>query len=375
MTDTLILGGGAAGLFLASLLKSDYKIIEHNPYVGAKIKISGGGRCNITNTDISPFHYLVKEEGFLEPAFKNFSNAHLLKWLKARGCEPVIRKRGQYFCPKSSEELLNIFKKEVKNTVLNCEILDVKEGFEVKTSKGIFRAKNLVVATGGLSYRRVGASGVGYEIAKKMGHGVTPLRPALVGFTVQKEQFWFKELFGISFEAVVRVEKRVFEDDILFTHKGISGPAILNASLYWQKGEIEISFLKKSVKSYLKNPNKNISTQLPLPKRFVKEFLKSIGLEDKKVKELGKEELRRLGLLNSYRFAPAGTFGFERAEVTKGGVDIESIDRFTMQSSIKEGLYFLGEVLDVTGELGGYNFQWAFSSAALAYRSIRNARF
>jgi predicted flavoprotein YhiN len=155
---------------------------------------------------------------------------------------------------------------------------------------------------------------------------------------------------------------------------GITGPAILNASLWWDKGKIVIKFLKKDVFSYLKNPNKIISTQLPLPKRFVKEFLNANNMEDKKVKFLSKKEKEILKKLNHYEFAPAGTFGFERAEVTKGGIDTNEIDEF-MRSKFNKNLYFLGEVLDVTGELGGYNFQWAFSSAYCAYLSVCNAQF
>ncbi len=167
-------------------------------------------------------------------------------------------------------------------------------------------------------------------------------------------------------KARVEVGKKVFRDDILFTHRGISGPAILNASLYWQKGHITIAFLPKLPKLL---PHKQISTQIPLPKRFTKKFLQSIGIEDKKVRELGKGELQKLSLLTSYSFAPAGTFGYERAEVTRGGVDLDELDEL-MQSRLKKGLFFAGEVCDATGELGGYNFQWAFSSAYVATKGI-----
>jgi predicted Rossmann fold flavoprotein len=156
---------------------------------------------------------------------------------------------------------------------------------------------------------------------------------------------------------------------MLFSHRGITGPAILNASLWWDRGKIKINFLKRDFFSYLKNPNKQISTQLPLPRRFIKEFLNSQGLKDKKVKELKPLEKDKLKLLNNYEFAPAGTFGFERAEVTKGGVNTEELIDF-LESKFQKGLYFTGEVVDVTGELGGYNFQWAFSSAYSVYLDI-----
>ena len=188
------------------------------------------------------------------------------------------------------------------------------------------------------------------------------LKPALVGLTVQKEQFWFKSLSGISFKANVKILKKEFFDDILFTHKGISGPAILNASLYWDKGKIVIDFLpNKEIKELLIYKNRFTITQIPLPKRFLKEFFKSIGFIDKKVKYLKNSDYEKLEYLKNYSFSPAGTFGFERAEVTKGGVDTKELDE-NLMSKKNKNLFFIGEVVNVTGELGGYNLQWAFSS-------------
>ena len=233
--------------------------------------------------------------------------------------------------------------------------------FKIRTNKGDIKAKKVVVASGGVSFKKLGASDIGYKIANKFSHTIIPLKPALVGLTVQKQEEWFKKLSGISFKAEVKINDKIFNQEILFSHKGITGPAILNASLWWDRGFIEISFLK-NVKNYLKNPNKQISTQILLPKRFVKEFLNLVGIEDKKVKYLTKDEFKKLKLLENYKFAPAGTFGYERAEVTKGGIYTREIG-FDLQSKKIKGLYFIGEVLDVTGELGGYNFQWAFSSA------------
>ena len=364
---TIILGAGASGLFLASLLKKDYLVIEHNSQIGRKIKISGGGKCNITNKIVS-FKNYKGESDFIKRALKEFDNKDLLRWLKKNSLEVKELKPNQYFFS-SSDVLLNYFKKNVKNIKLNTEIIDIEEN-RVITNKGVFEADNIVVATGGLSFKTLGASGVGYEIAKKTGHRVTPLKPALVGFTVQKEEFWFKNLSGISIRADVFVENKKFRDSILFSHRGITGPAILNASLWWEKGKIKIDFLcGKDVLNFLKNREKIISTQLPLPKRFVKEFLKTLGLDDKKIKNLSKSELEKLKKINSYEFAPAGTFGFEKAEVTKGGVDTSQIDEY-MRSRLVKNLFFTGEVLDVTGELGGYNFQWAFTSAFNAFRFL-----
>ncbi len=374
--DIAILGAGASGLMCASFLKGkDYALIEHNSSIGAKIKISGGGRCNITNKRVSFKNYLGDPE-FVKEILNGFSNEELIKWLKKRSCSPVLKKKNQFFCPHSSQELIDIFLKEIeeKKIFLNREIKDVKRvdgAFLIETSKENFYAKKVVVATGGVSYKKIGATEIGYKIAKKFGHEITPLRPALVGFTVQSEQFWFKELSGISFEAVVQIKDKIFKDNILFAHKGISGPAILNASLYWDKGGVTIDFLNgKKVEEFLRYPYKQIVTLLPFPKRFSKLFLNSIGIKDKKIKELKKEDLKRLKLLEKYTFSPAGTFGFERAEVTKGGVVIKDIDKNSLMSKKVKNLYFIGEVLDVTGELGGYNFQWAFSSAVKAARHI-----
>lgn len=364
----IILGAGASGLFLADFLKHrKVLIIEHNPQPGAKIKISGGGKCNITNKNVSYNNYYPKSE-FVKNVLKKCSNKDLMEWIKTKNLKVKELKKGQYFF-NSSKELLNVLKPKCK-VIYNCEVLDVKEGFEVLTDKGVFKGKNVVVALGGKSYKKLGASEKGYEIAEKFGHTVTPLKPALVGFTVQPKEAWFKNLSGVSIQADVYVGDKKFSQNILFSHRGITGPAILNASLYWEKGKIKIDFLKGAkLKEYLKNRHRQIISQLPFPKNFTKEFLKNIGVEDKKIMLLKRDEWERLRALESYEFAPAGTFGFERAEVTKGGVVTEEINE-NMESKLLKGLYFTGEVLDVTGELGGYNFQWAFSSAYLASLSL-----
>ncbi len=336
--------------------------------IGAKIKVSGGGKCNITNKIISFKNYKGESE-FVKRALKSFDNKDLLRWLKKNNLQVKELKPNQYFFS-SSNVLLNFFKKNIKNIKLNTEILDIEKN-RVITNKGVFEAKNIIVATGGVSFKKLGASGIGFDIAKKIGHKIEPLKPALVGLTVQKDEFWFKNLSGVSLLADVYVEDKKFRDKILFSHKGITGPAILNASLWWERGKIKIDFLAgKNIEGFLKNKEKIISTQLPLPKRFVKEFLKVIGVGDKKVKFLSKNEFEKLKKINSYEFAPAGTFGFEKAEVTKGGINTSEIDEF-MRSKLNKNLFFIGEVLDVTGELGGYNFQWAFTSAFNAFRFLR----
>jgi predicted Rossmann fold flavoprotein len=366
--DIVIIGAGASGLMFASKYKDrDIAIIDANQDIAQKIKISGGGRCNITNQNVSVDNYLGEKE-FVDSVLESFTPDDLLDFLQQRECNPIIRKDGQYFCKESSSEIINIFKKEIKDLklFLDTRVLSVKKDdkFIIKTNREEFTAKRLVIATGGLSFTKIGVSGIAYEIAENFGHTINTPSPALVGFTLQSDQFWMKELSGISLKVLIKVKDKSFTDDLLFAHKGISGPVILNASLYWQKGSLEIDFLpNEKLKKYLKKSKKLISTVLPLPKRFIKEFLNSIDLTDKKVDELTQEDRVKLSLLKSYTFAPAGNFGYQKAEVTRGGICTDEIDSETMMSKKVENLYFIGECLDVTGELGGYNFQWAFSSA------------
>ena len=205
-----------------------------------------------------------------------------------------------------------------------------------------------MVATGGVSFKTLGATDIGYKIAEKFGHKIVTLKSALVGMTLQKDEFWMKNLSGVSVFAEIEINDKIFRDNVLFSHRGITGPAILNSSLYWEKGNIKINFLPnyKKIKS-----NKFPSNFLNLPKWFIVEFLKSQNIEDKNQNlELIVEKLQ------NYTFAPAGTFGFNKAEVTKGGVNTKELIDF--ESKSVNGLYFIGEVLDVTDELGGYNFQW-----------------
>jgi len=372
----IIIGGGASALMLASLLpKQSCIILESNAKLGAKISISGGGKCNITNTKMGTEFYLG-DENFIEPSLKLFSEKALLKWLARQRLEPVLRKETQYFCRNSSSELLDLLVKESRKQKIclneTVESVSKREGlFYVKTAKRIYTTAHLVVASGGLSFPKLGASHIGFEIAENFGHSLRKRAPALVGFTVQKEQFFFKELSGVSTNVLIRVGNEVCEGALLFAHKGLSGPAVLDASLYWEKGTMEIDFLPGfSLKSLL-GSKKLISSLLPLPKRVTKAFLLQLAIKDKAYNLLNKEELEKLQSLKQYIFAPAGTFGYSKAEVTKGGVNTNEVDRMSMMSHREEGLYFIGEVLDVTGRLGGYNFQWAFSSAYTCWKSIK----
>jgi len=374
-TQIVIIGGGASALMLASLLpKKSATVIETNTAPGAKILVSGGGKCNITNAEMDPGFFLA-DRSFITPSLEAFDEKDLLQWLKRRGLEPVLKKGSQYFCKDSSRELLTLLQRESRKQMFLCNetVLSVsKRGshFYVKTDKRTVTADAVVVASGGLSFPKLGASSIGYEIAEHFGHHVVRTAPALVGFTVQKEQFFFKELSGASTDVVIKVNGKRCEGSLLFAHKGVSGPAVLDASLYWEKGKMEIDFLPGfDWGSICKSP-KQLSSLLPLPKRVTKAFLLQLKLNDKTGSKITDNELSLLKSLNRYSFSPAGTFGYSKAEVTKGGVDTTEVESKTMMSKKTEGLFFTGEVLDVTGRLGGYNFQWAFSSAVSCARSL-----
>ncbi len=363
-------------MFASSYNKRKYKkvcIIEANSRIGEKIKISGGGKCNITNELLSSENYLG-DRNFLEELFRTFSKDDLLKFLNKNNVFPTLDPRltkGTYFC-KSSNDVISMFSlltKTVKK-YLNTNVLDIDFSghFKIHTQNQTIEAKKVILASGGLSYSKLNASSIAYDIAEKFGHSIIKCEPALVGLTVQKEQFWFKNLSGLSVMVDVFVkesakENKKVEGSLLFTHKGCSGPVILTSSLYWKKGKITIDFLpKKNINNFLKG-NKKISSALPLPKRFIQEFLVSINLEDKAVSSLNREEKEKLKILKHYEFSPAGNFGFSKAEVTRGGINTDEINHRTFESLKQKNLYFIGECLDITGELGGFNFQFAFSSA------------
>lgn len=339
--DIIIIGAGASGLMLAANLPKSktIAIIDSNSKIGEKIKISGGAKCNITNKYMNENHFLG-DTTFIKNILDKFNEKELLKFLNKNNVYPKIDEKivkGTYFC-NSSNDVIDMFLKLTKycHFKLNTKVKDINfdknnNYFEIYTNKQTFKSYKLVVASGGLAYPILGASNIGFEIGKKFNHNIIKPTPALVGFTVQKEQFWFKELSGLSLDVKIKVKDKLIEGKMLFTHKGCSGPAILTTSLYWDKGQIGIDFL----------PNKNSY----LPKRFRKAI----------------KDLENFNLHN-YTFSPAGNFGFTKAEVTKGGIDTKEINE-NFESKLQKNLYFIGEVLNITGELGGYNFQWAFSSA------------
>ena len=376
--DVLILGAGASGLMCASFLDKSLHvgIVDVNSKVALKLKASGGGKCNITSLHVSENNY-DGDEDFISYSLNNFSKDDLLNYLHVEGLEPVVRKNRYYFCRDSSDEIINILKKNSSfaQMILNTKVLHVEKKeniFEVQTDKNTLKAKKLIVATGGKSFANLGSSDVGLNIAKSFAIKVKEFTPALVGLTVQKEQFWMKGLSGLSCYVNIKVDNKILKEDLLFAHKGISGPAVLSASLYWKKGNISIDFLPEAnILDLVNGSKKLVSSVINLPKRLAKAILKALHVDDVECKKLSKDDLDKLQRIHNYEFAPAGNFGFTKAEVCRGGVLTEELNLATLESLHVEGLYFIGEVVDVTGELGGYNFQWAFSSAVTCAQNIK----
>ena len=367
--DICFIGAGASALMASSHLQGyDVALIDSNPKIGAKLLISGGGKCNLTNRFATESNYLG-DASFIAPILKAFTPQQTLSFVKKHHLALQERNHGQMFCANSAKELVSIFGRLTKECTfyLSTTVQKVRkeEHFCIETNKGLIYAKSVVVASGGLSYASVGASGIGYDIATSFGHTLQTTAPALVGLTLQKEQFWMKELSGIAFPVTFMVEGKRFSENLLFAHKGISGPSVLSGSLYWKKGLITMDFLPDvELKTLFKtHAAKNITTALNLPKRFTKAYLDAHGIQDKPLSKCTPSEKEIVCALKAYSFAPAGNFGYTKAEATKGGVTTDEVDGLSMQSRLCEGLYFLGEVLDVTGELGGFNFQWAFASA------------
>jgi len=366
-------------MFAASLDKKKYKnvcLIDSNGKVGAKIKVSGGAKCNITNELVSEKNYLG-DRAFVKDILSKYTKDDLLNFLNKNGVYPKINPKivkGTYFC-NSSQDVIDMFVKLTSHVkkYMNTKVLDldfVNDMYKLKTTSKPIEAKKVVVASGGLSFASLGATSIAFDIASKFGHTVEKLEPALVGFTVQKDQFWFKNLSGVSTPVHTFVEGKKFEGSLLFAHKGCSGPVILTTSLYWKKGKLAIDFLpNKKIDNFLKG-HKKLSTALPFPKRFIQEFLNSVQIEDKAVSSLNEEEKEKIKTLKYYEFAPAGNFGYTKAEVTKGGINTDEINHDTFESNYQKGLFFIGECLNITGELGGFNFQVAFSGAVVCARSI-----
>ena len=375
--DVLILGGGASGLMCGAMADKNLEIaiVEHNEKEAKKLKISGGGKCNITNVDVSEDNFDGNYE-MLEYALTIFSKEALLEFLQTHNIELELRKGRYYFCKNSSQDVINLLQAQTKHIkrYLNTEILSLtkeQEIFTLHTPHSKLNARKVVVATGAKSFDKVGASEIGLEIAKSFNIETKPFTPALVGLTLQKEQFWMKELSGLSCYVEIEVAGKIIKEEMLFAHKGISGPAVLSASLYWKSKDITINFLPEcDILQLASHSKKLLSTLIPLPKRLAKALLDALDIKDVVASSLTHQEREKLSMIHAYSFSPAGNFGFSKAEVCRGGVKAEELDIYSLMSKKVENLYFIGEVVDITGELGGYNLQWAFSSGVICAQNL-----
>lgn len=393
--DVLVLGAGASGLMLAYMAAQRGRkvlVVEKANKVGKKILMSGGGKCNFTNLEVEPSHYISHNPHFVISALTRYTNWDFIGLVCSYGIEYEERKHGQLFTLKGAKEILSMLLAECEKTGLveiktSCEVKAVHavegQGFQVATNIGYFTAESVVVASGGLSIPTLGGSGIGYEIAKQFGHHVYPTRAGLVPFTFSDH---FKEvttkLSGNAVDATLSNDLNSFTEALLFTHRGLSGPSSLQLSNYWDVGQsFQINFLPYlDMPEYLKQkkaqqPKVLLRTLFTehLPKSVVIELQNLIWLEhaDTAIGNLSDEKLQHIAeRLQGFEVKPSGTEGYRTAEVTLGGVDTTEVSSKTMESKKQKGLYFVGEVLDVTGHLGGYNFQWAWSSAHAAAQYV-----
>lgn len=381
--DVIIIGAGASGLMCAveaGKRGRSVLVLDHAEKIGKKIRVSGGGRCNFTNTDVRPDNYLSYNPHFCKSALARFTPNDFIAMLERHGVGYYEKEAGQLFCKESSGEIITMLQRECGRagveTDLHCRIEEVRKDdlFTLQTSHGTFESDSLVVATGGISYPQIGATDIGYRIARQFGLKVTEVRPALVPFTFTPEDRKLAiELSGISLNAAVSCGGRVFSGDILFTHKGLSGPAILQASSYWNPGDdVKISLLPDADAYELfisrRHGNMEMKNLIAehLPRRFALKWC-DINIQSKPVNQYSDKELRVIAdKLHNWTIKPAGTEGYKTAEVTLGGVDTEELSSKTMEAKKIQGLYFTGEVVDVTGQIGGYNLHWAWASGFAA---------
>ncbi len=389
-SQVLVIGGGAAGLMCAATAGYRGKtvtVLEGSNRCGKKILMSGGGRCNFTNTGTAPDNFLSRNPHFCKSALARYRPSDFIGLVERHGIAYHEKELGQLFCDESSKQIVKLLLDEcdwagvhIATGIAISSIRFAGDRFEVETAQGIFRAEKLVVATGGLSIPSMGASGLGYTIARQFGHALIETRAGLVPFTLSgKPLEQYAELAGVALPIAVRVGGTEFRNALLFTHRGLSGPAILQISSYWSLGEaIEIDLLPgrdagtELLALQQQGHKAELKTVLAewLPKRLA-QLLCTVFFSNKPVNQYKHAELRDIAFaLQHWRITPSGTEGYRTAEVTLGGVDTEGVSSSSFESKHQPGLYFIGEVLDVTGHLGGYNFQWAWASGHAAGSAV-----
>jgi predicted Rossmann fold flavoprotein len=384
--DVIVIGGGAAGLMCAIVAGRRgrcVRVIEHANRCGKKILMSGGGRCNFTNTGTTAVNFISANPHFCKSALARYTPQHFIEMVERHGIGYHEKELGQLFCDESSKQIVKMLLDECADAGVRidtqCSVEAVEksdDGFCLRTTLGLLRAPSLVVATGGLSIPSMGATGFGYDLARQFGHAVLPTRAGLVPLTLSgKHQERFADLSGLALPVTAHANGRTFSNAMLITHRGVSGPAILQISSYWNIGDaLQLDLLPQSdafdalKRLQSKRPAAELRTALSelFPKRFA-ERLCEIWFESRPMRQFNVPELRAIAeQLQRFPLIASGTEGYRTAEVTLGGVDTDELSSSTMQSKRIPGLYFIGEVVDVTGWLGGYNFQWAWASGHAA---------
>ncbi|MGQ8820059.1 NAD(P)/FAD-dependent oxidoreductase [Bibersteinia trehalosi] len=392
--DAVVIGAGAAGLFCAAQLGQSGKsvlVLDNGKKIGRKILMSGGGFCNFTNLEVGSNHYLSQNRHFVKSALSRYTNWDFISLVVGYGITYHEKELGQLFCDEGAQQIVEMLEAECEKggveILLRQAVGNIQKNakfFEIQTACEQFQTENLVIATGGLSMPALGASPFGYKIAEQFGISVIPPRASLVPFTWKESDKVFSNLSGVSLPITASTRHKSFSNQMLFTHRGLSGPAILQISNYWEMGDmVEIDLLpNENIIDILQelrqsSPKLQLKTVLSryVPKKLVELWLAQKMLNDQVIAQLSNADLQYLEqLIHRWQFLPNGTEGYRTAEVTKGGVDTDFISSKTMEAKNVQGLYFIGEVLDVTGWLGGYNFQWAWSSAFACAEGILNKR-
>ena len=388
---TVILGAGAAGMMAAIHAGGDCLVIDHAKSPGEKIRISGGGRCNFTNIHASPANFISQNKHFAKSALSRYTARDFINLVEAHNIAYHEKTLGRLFCDESARDIIALLLKEMTKAgaklSLETSLTDYKKtesGFALtltKSGKTIeVTCENFVVACGGKSIPKMGATGFGYEIAERFGHSIIETRPALVPLTFADDILALtQKLAGLSLDVSVKCGKTSFDEAMLFTHRGLSGPSILQISSYWrEKSEISLNLLPKldiftSIRDERGNNGKlTLFAFLSslMPKRLTEEILKRLSLSGNLADQSDKKLRQLADAINNWTLQPIGSEGYRTAEVTLGGVDTKNLNSRTLESSHVNGLYFIGEVVDVTGWLGGYNFQWAWSSGYAAGTAI-----
>ncbi len=391
--DVIMIGAGAAGMMCA--LEAGKRgravlLLDHATRLAEKIRISGGGHCNFTNRHAGPENFLSHNPHFCRSALARFTPQDFIALVEKHGIRYHEKKLGQLFCDDSSQQIIDLLRQECAAAGVEwqmpCRVqsinpakpdADSSGGFVLETDRGSVVADSLVIASGGLSIPQIGASPFGYRVAEQFGIAVTPLRPALVPLTFAPEQLaCFAGLPGVALDAAVSCKGAHFRESLLITHRGLSGPAILQISSYWQPGDaIHINLLPDLDATALLLAHRHSASLLPnllaqyLPRRFAQAWSETIAAVQplRPLQQYSERELQQIAAqLHDWQVTPSGTVGYKKAEVTLGGVDTRELSSKTMQAKKVPGLYFIGEVVDVTGHLGGFNFQWAWASGYAA---------